>query len=37
MFPYTADDLVTLRGACPGGSLYGAVLYGGQPRFAPFL
>ena len=37
MFPYTADDLVTLRGSCPGGSLYGAVLYGGQPRFAPFL
>ena len=37
MFPYTADDLVTLRGACPGGSLYGAVLYGGQPHFAPFL
>ena len=37
MFPYTADDLVTLRGVCPGGSLYGAVLYGGQPRFAPFL
>ena len=37
MFPYTADDLVTLRGARPGGSLYGAVLYGGQPRFAPFL
>ena len=37
MFPYTADDLVTLRGACPGGSLYEAVLYGGQPRFAPFL
>ena len=37
MFPYTADDLVTLRGAYPGGSLYGAVLYGGQPRFAPFL
>ena len=37
MFPYTADDLVTLRGACPDGSLYGAVLYGGQPRFAPFL
>ena len=35
MFPYTADDLVTLRGACPEGSLYGAVLYGGQPRFAP--
>ena len=37
VFPYTADDLVTLRGACPEGSLYGAVLYGGQPRFAPFL
>lgn len=37
MFPYTADDLVTLRGACPEGSLYGAVLYGGQPRFEPFL
>ena len=36
MFSYTADDLVTLRGACPGGSLYGAVLYGDQPRFAPF-
>ena len=37
MFPYTTDDLVTLRGACPSGSLYGAVLYGGQARFAPFL
>lgn len=37
MFPYTPDDLVALRRACPQGSLYGAVLYGGQPRFASFL
>lgn len=37
MFPYTPDDLVALRRACPQGSLYGAVLYGGQERFAPFL
>ena len=36
MFPYTPDDLVALRRACPQGSLYGAVLYGGQPRFAAF-
>ncbi|EFB76371.1 UvrD-helicase domain-containing protein [Subdoligranulum variabile] len=36
MFPYTPDDLVSLRRACPQGSLYGAVLYGGQPRFAAF-
>lgn len=36
MFPYTPDDLVSLRRACPQGSLYGAVLYGGQPRFADF-
>lgn len=37
MFPYTPDDLVSLRRACPQGSLYGAVLYGGQPRFADFI
>lgn len=37
MFPYTADDLVALRSATPKGSLYSAVLYGGQQRFAPFL
>lgn len=37
MFSYTPDDLVALRRACPQGSLYGAVLYGGQPRFAAFL
>lgn len=37
MFPYTPDDLVALRRACPQGSLYGAVLYGGQQRFAPFV
>ena len=36
LFPYTPDDLVALRRACPQGSLYGAVLYGGQPRFAAF-
>ena len=37
MFPYTADDLVALRGACPEGSLYGAVLHGGQAQFAVFI
>ena len=36
MFPYTPDDLVALRRACPKGSLYGAVLYGGQERFSAF-
>ena len=36
LFAYTPDDLVALRGACPRGSLYGAVLEGGHPRFAPF-
>lgn len=36
MFPYTPDDLVALRRACPQGSLYGAVLYSNQPRFAAF-
>ena len=36
MFPYTPDDLVALRNACPRGSLYGAVLYSGQQRFAAF-
>ncbi len=29
--PVHADDLVTLRGPVPGGSLYGAVLYGSRP------
>ena len=37
MFPYTADDLVRLRRACPQGSLYGAVLYGGQEQFSSFV
>ena len=37
MFPYTPDDLVSLRRSCPQGSLYGAVLYGGQSRFADFM
>ena len=36
LFACKPDDLVALRNACPRGSLYGAVLYGGQPRFAPF-
>ena len=37
LFGYTVDDLVHLRAAQPAGSLYGAVLHGGQTRFAPFL
>ena len=37
MYPYTPDDLVRLRGAVPGGSLYAAVLHHGGDRFAPFL
>ena len=37
MFPYTTDDLVALRQACPKGSLYGAVLYSDQERFKPFV
>ena len=37
LFPYTADDLVALRCACPEGSLYGAVLHGGQAQFAAFI
>ena len=37
LFPYTPDDLVALRRACPQGSLYGAVLEGGEPRFAAFV
>ena len=37
LFPYTADDLVALRCACPEGSLYGAVLHGGQAQFAVFI
>ena len=36
MFPYTADDLVALRRACPQGSLYSAVLYSAPDRFADF-
>ena len=34
LFPYTADDLVALRRACPQGSLYGAVLGDAADRFA---
>ena len=37
LYPYTPDDLVRLRSAVPGGSLYAAVLHGQDPRFAPFL
>ncbi len=37
IFPYTPDDLVALRRACPRGSLYGALLHSGGERFAPFL
>ena len=36
LFPYTADDLVALRRACPQGSLYGAVLGDAADRFAKF-
>ena len=36
LFPYTADDLVALRRACPQGSLYGAVLGDEKARFAAF-
>ena len=36
LFPYTADDLVALRRACPQGSLYGAVLDDAADRFAEF-
>ena len=36
LFPYTADDLVALRRACPQGSLYSAVLYSEPERFADF-
>ena len=36
LFPYTADDLVALRRACPHGSLYGAVLGDAADRFAEF-
>ena len=36
LFPYTADDLVALRRACPQGSLYGAVLGDAADRFAEF-
>lgn len=37
LFGCTPDDLVRLREKCPAGSLYSAVLHGGQPAFAPFL
>lgn len=37
LYPYTPDDLVQLRAAVRGGSLYAAVLHGSDPRFAPFL
>ena len=37
LFPYTADDLVALRRACPQGSLYGAVLGDAADRFAEFI
>ena len=36
LYPYTPDDLVRLRGAVPGGSLYAAVLQKGGERFPPF-
>lgn len=36
LFPYTADNLVALRRACPQGSLYGAVLGDAADRFAEF-
>ena len=36
LVPYTADDLVALRRACPQGSLYGAVLGDAADRFAEF-
>ena len=36
LFPYTADDLVALRRACPQGSLYGAVLGDAADHFAEF-
>ena len=36
LFPYTADDLVALRRACPQGSLYGAVLGDAADRFTEF-
>ena len=34
LYPYTPDDLVQLRAAVRGGSLYAAVLHGSDPRFA---
>ena len=37
LYPYTPDDLVQLRAAVRGGSLYAAVLQGSDPRFVPFL
>ena len=37
LYPYTPDDLVRLREQQRGGSLYAAVLHGGQGRFDAFL
>lgn len=37
LFGCTPDDLVHLRGQAGGGSLYGAVLHSGGPKFAAFL
>lgn len=37
LYPYTPDDLVRLRAGVKGGSLYAAVLHGGDERFDPFL
>ena len=37
LYPYTPDDLVRLRSRVRGGSLYAAVLHGGQGRFDAFL
>ncbi|MGN0983951.1 MAG: UvrD-helicase domain-containing protein [Gemmiger sp.] len=37
LFGYTPDDLVRLRDKVPAGSLYSAVLHGGQAAFQPFL
>lgn len=37
LYPYTPDDLVRLRAGVKGGSLYAAVLHGGDARFDSFL
>jgi ATP-dependent helicase/nuclease subunit A len=36
MFPFTPDDLIALRNACPKGSLYGAVLHSTDEKFRVF-